>query len=80
MEHAHQRAHAREQLLADLGSETRELTDLVNELVELATDERDDEPRRQVRLADGMRCPAMAKGRQWNGRATLPTGACLLLR
>ena len=39
-------------MLADLDSETRELTDLVNELVELATDRRDDEPVQPVRLAD----------------------------
>jgi len=45
-------AEARDQLLADLDSETRELTDLVNELVELATDRRDDEPVQPVRLAD----------------------------
>jgi two-component system sensor histidine kinase MprB len=43
---------ARDQLLGDLDSETRELTDLVNELVELATDRRDDEPVQPVRLAD----------------------------
>jgi len=42
----------REQVLADLDSETRELTDLVNELVELATDRRDDEPVQPVRLGD----------------------------
>jgi two-component system sensor histidine kinase MprB len=42
----------REQLLGDLDSETRELTDLVNELVELATDNRDDEAVQPVRLAD----------------------------
>ncbi|MFM2076556.1 MAG: hypothetical protein RJA49_446 [Actinomycetota bacterium] len=42
----------REQLLGDLDSETRELTDLVNELVELATDARDDEAVQPVRLAD----------------------------
>lgn len=42
----------RERLLGDLDSETRELTDLVNELVELATDSRDHEPMRPVRLAD----------------------------
>ena len=42
----------REQLLGDLDSETRELTDLVNELVELATDNRDDELVQPVRLAD----------------------------
>jgi two-component system sensor histidine kinase MprB len=35
---------ARQQLVADLDTETRELTALVNELVELATDRRDDEP------------------------------------
>ena len=50
-------AEARAQLLADLDSETRELTDLVNELVELAVlaptgDRRDDEPAQPVRLAD----------------------------
>jgi len=45
-------AESREQLLADLDSETRELTDLVNELVELATDRRDDEPMQPVRLGD----------------------------
>ncbi|MCY7298418.1 MAG: HAMP domain-containing histidine kinase [Ilumatobacteraceae bacterium] len=43
---------ARDQLLADLDSETRELTDLVNELVELATDRRDDEPIQPIRVAD----------------------------
>ena len=43
---------SREQLLADLDSETRELSDLVNELVELATDRRDDEPLQHVVLAD----------------------------
>ena len=45
-------AESRDQLLADLDSETRELTDLVNELVELATDRRDDESMQPVRLAD----------------------------
>lgn len=43
---------SREQLLADLDSETRELTDLVNELVALATDQRGDEPVQPVRLGD----------------------------
>jgi two-component system, OmpR family, sensor histidine kinase MprB len=36
-------AESRQQLLADLDSETRELTALVDELVELATERRDDE-------------------------------------
>jgi two-component system sensor histidine kinase MprB len=43
---------AREQLLGDLESETRELSDLVNELVELATEARDDEPLQPMRLVD----------------------------
>jgi two-component system sensor histidine kinase MprB len=43
---------AREQLLNDLDSETRELTDLVNELVELATESRDDEVTQTVALAE----------------------------
>jgi two-component system sensor histidine kinase MprB len=43
---------AREQLLNDLDSETRELTDLVNELVELATESRDDEVVQTVALAE----------------------------
>lgn len=42
----------RERLIADLDSETRELTALVNELVELATDRRDDEPVQHVVLGE----------------------------
>jgi two-component system, OmpR family, sensor histidine kinase MprB len=45
-------ADARRQLLDDLGSETRELTSLVNELVELATDQRSDEPAAVVDLGE----------------------------
>lgn len=41
---------ARQQLVDDLDSETRELTSLVNELVELATDRRDDEPAQECDL------------------------------
>lgn len=48
----HLTSEQREQLLSDLDSETRELTDLVNELVELATDARDDEAVQSVRLGD----------------------------
>lgn len=40
----------REQIIADLDSESRELTSLVNELVELATDRRDSEPVQAVDL------------------------------
>lgn len=57
----------REQLLGDLDSETRELTDLVNELVELATDNRDDEPVQPVRLAD-VAALAAARARRRFGR------------
>jgi two-component system sensor histidine kinase MprB len=42
----------REELIADLSGEARELTDLVNELVELAAGAQDDEPFGEVVLAD----------------------------
>ncbi len=42
----------RRRLVADLDSESRELTALVNELVELATDRRDDEPVRHLLLGE----------------------------
>ncbi len=58
---------SRDQLLADLDSETRELTDLVNELVELATDGRDDEPVQPVRLSDVVERSA-ARARRRFGR------------
>lgn len=41
---------ARRQLVDDLASETKELTALVNELVELATDRHDDEPAQECNL------------------------------
>jgi two-component system sensor histidine kinase MprB len=43
---------AREELVADLGQEARELTDLVNELVDLAAGQSDSEPPQKVDLAD----------------------------
>jgi two-component system sensor histidine kinase MprB len=43
---------SRQRLLADVESETRELTELVNELVELATDRRDTEAPATVSLAE----------------------------
>ncbi|MFF2508810.1 ATP-binding protein [Streptomyces sp. NPDC058067] len=43
---------AREELIADLAQESRELTDLVNELVELAAGKEDDEPVVEVALAE----------------------------
>ncbi|MBN0046589.1 HAMP domain-containing histidine kinase [Streptomyces actuosus] len=42
----------REELVADLGQEARELTDLVNELVDLAAGQSDSEPPQTVDLAD----------------------------
>ena len=42
----------REELVADLSLEARELTDLVNELVDLAAGQSDTEPPQQVDLAD----------------------------
>ncbi|MGW7419651.1 HAMP domain-containing sensor histidine kinase [Streptomyces sp. NPDC054813] len=42
----------REELVADLGQEARELTDLVNELVDLAAGQSDMEPPQRVDLAD----------------------------
>ncbi|MFC7845372.1 ATP-binding protein [Streptomyces sp. NPDC001046] len=42
---------AREELVADLGQEARELTDLVNELVDLAAGQSDTEPPRRVDVA-----------------------------
>ncbi|MER7229554.1 HAMP domain-containing sensor histidine kinase [Streptomyces olivaceus] len=42
---------AREELVADLGQEARELTDLVNELVELAAGQAEGEPAQPVDLA-----------------------------
>ncbi|MFI1330406.1 ATP-binding protein [Streptomyces sp. NPDC020845] len=43
---------AREELLADLAGETRELTDLVNEVVSLAAGQGDDEPRVATSLGE----------------------------
>ncbi|MFI7406299.1 ATP-binding protein [Streptomyces sp. NPDC049541] len=42
----------RDELVADLGQEARELTDLVNELVDLAAGQSDTEPPQRVDLAD----------------------------
>jgi two-component system, OmpR family, sensor histidine kinase MprB len=58
---------ARHQLVADLDTETKELTALVNELVELATDRRDDEPAQDCEF--GVLCEqAAARVRRRTGR------------
>ncbi|WP_275558440.1 HAMP domain-containing sensor histidine kinase [Streptomyces sp. 5-6(2022)] len=58
---------AREDLLADLAGETRELTDLVNELVDLAAGQRDDEPRTEVSLEE-VATTAVTLARRRTGR------------
>ena len=62
----------RSQMIADLDSETRELTSLVNELVELATDSRDDEPPQITRLGD-LATRAAARTRRRSGRDIVVT-------
>ncbi len=64
---------ARHQLVADLDTETKELTALVNELVELATDRRDDEPSQECELG-GLAEQAAARVRRRTGR-TIPVVA-----
>ena len=69
---------AREQLLADLDSETRELTDLVNELVELATGARDDEPMQPMRLVDVVDRAAERARRRFNRDVEVRADASLV--
>ena len=64
---------ARQQLVDDLDSETRELTSLVNELVELATDRRDDEPTQECDLTSLSELAA-ARVRRRTGRAISVVG------
>ncbi|ARF57509.1 sensor histidine kinase [Streptomyces gilvosporeus] len=58
---------ARDELLADLAGEARELSDLVNELVGLAAGRRDDDPLADVRLSDVAE-KAAASARRRTGR------------
>jgi two-component system sensor histidine kinase MprB len=60
----------RQRLVADLDSESRELTALVNELVELATDRRDDEPVQHVLLGE-VASRAVARTTRRTGREVL---------
>ena len=69
---------ARDQLLSDLDSETRELTDLVNELVELATDRRDDEAVQPVRLGDVAERAAQRARRRFGRDVVVATDESLL--
>src|SRR5690349_20676218 len=67
-------AEERSAILADLTGETRELTDLVNELVELATDRRADEPEAPVDLEQVAGQVAARAGRR-SGRQVTVRGA-----
>lgn len=69
---------ARTQLLADLDSETRELSDLVNELVELATEVRDDEPVQPMRLIDVVDRAADRSRRRFNREINVHADASLI--
>ena len=64
---------ARQQLVDDLDSETQELTALVNELVELATDRRDDEPSQDCDLK-ALSQQAAARVRRRTGREVSVVG------
>ncbi|WP_030945519.1 HAMP domain-containing sensor histidine kinase [Streptomyces sp. NRRL S-646] len=55
----------RDELVADLGQEARELTDLVNELVDLAAGQSDTEPLQRVDLADIAEDVAGLARRRW---------------
>jgi two-component system sensor histidine kinase MprB len=61
---------SRGRLIEDLDSETRELTALTNELVELAADRRDDEPLEEVALGPLVE-RAAARARRRSGRGIL---------
>jgi two-component system sensor histidine kinase MprB len=62
---------ARARLLDDLDGETRELTDLVNELVELATQQRDDEQAQPVELAEVAEVAAVRARRRYGREITI---------
>ncbi|MFI7098188.1 ATP-binding protein [Streptomyces sp. NPDC050161] len=64
---------AREELLADLSGEARELTDLVNELVDLAAGRRDADPLSEVSLADVAQKAASAARRRTGREITVRT-------
>ncbi|GAB2825327.1 HAMP domain-containing sensor histidine kinase [Streptomyces daliensis] len=55
---------AREELITDLGDESRELADLVNELVDLAAGQQDDEPTGEVPLGEVAEDAASIAGRR----------------
>ncbi|MGX1972362.1 HAMP domain-containing sensor histidine kinase [Streptomyces kronopolitis] len=66
---------AREELLADLAGEARELSDLVNELVDLAAGQRDDDPLSDVGLAEVAEKAAASARRRTGREITVRTAA-----
>lgn len=68
----------RTNLLDDLDGETRELTDLVNELVELATRQRDTEQPEPVALADVAHRAAARARRRWNREIVVDADATMV--
>ncbi|MEV6565498.1 HAMP domain-containing sensor histidine kinase [Streptomyces kronopolitis] len=66
---------AREELLADLAGEARELSDLVNELVDLAAGQRDDDPLSDVSLAEVAEKAAASARRRTGREITVRTTA-----
>ncbi|MFK0289219.1 ATP-binding protein [Streptomyces sp. NPDC090442] len=64
---------AREELLADLAGEARELTDLVNELVALAAGRHGDDPASEVHLAEVVERAAAATRRRTGREITVRT-------
>jgi two-component system sensor histidine kinase MprB len=62
---------AREELVADLAQESRELTDLVNELVDLAAGQSDTEPVQRVALGDIAEDVAVIARRRTGRRVTV---------
>jgi two-component system, OmpR family, sensor histidine kinase MprB len=69
----------RGQILDDLDSETKELTDLVNELVELATDRSRDEKVTEVDLADVAKRVAARAERRTNRSVTVDADDSVVL-
>ncbi|MFJ5261690.1 ATP-binding protein [Streptomyces sp. NPDC088387] len=65
---------AREELVADLGQEARELTDLVNELVDLAAGQSDTEPVQRVDVAELAEDVAGAARRRTGRRVLVRAG------
>ncbi|MGW7516080.1 ATP-binding protein [Streptomyces sp. NPDC054796] len=69
---------AREELITDLGDESRELADLVNELVDLAAGQQDDEPPAEVPLGEVAEDAASIAGRRTGRTVTVRSDGTLV--